>query len=525
MLGIMRKYKQSIVIKLVFGVIVLSFIGTIFLVWGRGDKGVSSSDYAARVNGTKITAEEYQKTYYRLRSVYEQLYGRSLTPEMEKQMGLRKMALDSLIENVLVAKEADGMGVNAGTDDVSAAIAAMPAFQKDGAFNFQQYQQLLRANRLTPKEFEDAQLEELKVKKAKQKVKDKATVSDDEALQSFKKQHDKVDLEFVSFSPADVKGSVKLTDQDLNAYLQAHQEQFKTPEQVSIAYCVFDPARLAAKLTVTDEEAQTYYQKNIDRYQGNNEILPFAAVKDRVKADALRAKAAKEAYEQAADALNKNQKGGDLAAAAAALGARVEETPLFTATAPAAALATEAGVVKRAFTLKQGELGGPVETPRGIYLIKVKERKAAAVPPLAQIRAEVEARAAVDKAQELAKKKAEEALANLGKGGVKTESTGPFGYAATGDVPRIGKSSELMEAAFSLSAAAPVPKTPVRVGERWYAVKLKNRTAADTAEFQKTKEQIKQTLLPKKQQDALDVWLKELKAKAKIEINKAVLAD
>ena len=58
MLGIMRKYKQSILIKLVFGVIVLSFIGTIFLVWGRGEEGVKSSDSAARVNGTKISVVE-----------------------------------------------------------------------------------------------------------------------------------------------------------------------------------------------------------------------------------------------------------------------------------------------------------------------------------------------------------------------------------------------------------------------------------------------------------------------------------
>ena len=181
--------------------------------------------------------------------------------------------------------------------------------------------------------------------------------------------------------------------------------------------------------------------------------------------------------------------------------------------------------MKRAFSLKQGELGGPVETPRGIFLIKVKERKPAAVPPLAQIRAQVEVRVVAEKAQEMAKKKAEEALSSLSKGGVKTETTGPFGFAAQGDVPRIGKSAELMEAAFNLTTAAPVPKTPFQVGERWYAVKLKNRIPADTAEFQKTKEQIKQTLLPKKQQDALDAWLKDLKAKAKIEINKAILAD
>ena len=70
MLGIMRKYKESIMIKLVFGVIVLSFVGTIFLVWGKGGAGPRGSvNYAAKVNGTKISLQDYEKSYYRLRDI------------------------------------------------------------------------------------------------------------------------------------------------------------------------------------------------------------------------------------------------------------------------------------------------------------------------------------------------------------------------------------------------------------------------------------------------------------------------
>lgn len=528
MLGVMRKYKQSIVIKIVFGIIVLSFIGTIFLVWGRGEKGVGGSAYAAKVNGDKIPIEAYQKIYYRLKNVYEQIYGRSLTPELEKQMGIKKLALDNLVETSLIRQEAKRQGITVSKDEVAESIAAIPTFQKDGVFNFQMYQQLLKANRITPKDFEEAQKEELLVKKARQKIKDGVTVSDEEALQAFKKQNDKVDLLYTSFSPSDVRGEVKLSEQDLNGYLQNHQEEFKTPEQISLLYIVIDPAKVATKLTVTDEEAQTYYQKNIDRYQEKGGILPFNEVKERVKADTVKAKGAKQAYEMAADALNKNQQSADINAAAKSLGVTVAETPLFTAAAPAAQLASETEVIKRAFLLKTGELGGPVETHRGIYLLKLKEKKPAAVPPLEKIRAQVEIRAKEEKARELAKKKAEEAVAQLSKGGagMKLQETGSFAYSDKNpDIPKIGKSSDLMEAAFTLTAASAAAKTPFKVGDRWYAVKLKSRIAADTAQFQKTKEQIKQGLLPKKQQEALDNWLKGLKSKAKIETNTALLAE
>ena len=73
MLGIIRKQKESIIIKIVFIIIVLSFVGTIFLVWGKGSDGMGGgkSGYAAKVNGTKISLAEYQGAYQRIRNMYQ----------------------------------------------------------------------------------------------------------------------------------------------------------------------------------------------------------------------------------------------------------------------------------------------------------------------------------------------------------------------------------------------------------------------------------------------------------------------
>jgi peptidyl-prolyl cis-trans isomerase D len=528
MLGVMRKYKQSIIIKLVFGAIVLSFVGATFLVWGTGDSGSFSGGYAARVNGTSIPVEEYMRNYDHIRKIYEQVYGQALTPEMEKQMGLKKLALDNLIDTVLVRREAKRMGMRVSAEEIQSAIAAVPAFQKNDGFDFQQYQQMLKGARMTPKDFEKGQQDELLIKKAKQKIKDKATISDDEALQAFRKQNDKLDLQFVSFAPADVKGEVKLSEEELKSYLQSHHEEFKTPEQVSIYYAMADPRKLAVKSTVTDDEAETFYRKNIDRYQGKDGILPFSEVKEQAHEDALYAKRTRDAYEMTADVINKNRKTGDINAASAALGIKPADTPFFTVLAPAAQLAGETEVIRRALAMKEGELGGPVETARGIYILKLKERKPAAIPPLPRIRSQVESRVMADKAIELARKKAEKSLASLlakEKPAVQLQETGNFGYSAGGDIPAIGKAPDLMEAAFALTTAAPVAKTPYNVGDRWFAVKLKSRSETNSAEFQKKKEQLKQELLPRKQQEAVDAWLKGLRDKTKIEINQALLTD
>ncbi|HOI17378.1 MAG TPA: SurA N-terminal domain-containing protein, partial [Geobacteraceae bacterium] len=67
MLGVMRKYKQSFIIKGVFIVIVLSFVGTIFLIWGKGEEGLGGSQYAAKVNGDKISFQEYSRGYEQIK--------------------------------------------------------------------------------------------------------------------------------------------------------------------------------------------------------------------------------------------------------------------------------------------------------------------------------------------------------------------------------------------------------------------------------------------------------------------------
>lgn len=526
MLSIMRKQKESIIIKIVFVIIVLSFVGTIFLVWGKGSDGMGGGGgYAAKVNGTRISLEEYQSSYQRVRSMYQQIYGQSIPPEMEKMLGLRKVALDGLIDNLLAMKEAKALGIKVSKDDVAASIEAMPMFQKDGKFNFDQYQQVLRSSRMTAKDFEEGQEAEVILKKARQMIKDKAVVSDADVLAQYKKENDKLELEYVSFAPSDVTAEVKLTDADLTDYLQKNPNDFKTPEKAALSYILLDPAAQAAKTTVSEEEIQTYYQKNIDRWQGKDGIQPLADVKEKVKAEAIRQKASKVLFELAADTLYKNIKSGDLNLIAGALKAKVQETGLFTAAAPAPSLVGEAAVVKKALELKQGELGGPVETAKGIYILKARERKAAAVPALAEIKGAVEEKAKAAKAVELAKKKAEDAAKQLsGKAAIKTQTTGSFGYSAKGDIPAIGASPEITEAVFKLSAGQ-APSAPFKVGNRWYAVRVKSRTEAPKAQFDAVREELKKKMLPKKQEDALAEWSKGLREKAKIEINQALIAD
>ncbi len=526
MLGIMRKYKSSIIIKGVFIVIVLSFIGTIFLIWGKGEEGFKGSTYALKVNGEQIPYEDYSRAYEQAKNSIQQIYGQQLTPELEKQMGLRNMVIKSLVGATLVKQEAKRMGLKVTEEEVVAAIAAIPVFQRNGVFDKQQYEEVLRMNRVTPQVFEAAQKDELLMMKARKAVAERISVTDDQALKAFRKQHDRIELNYVSVSPADVRNRVKVTDQGLNSFLQQHEKEFRTQEQISISYALIAPERMAGSISVSNDEVQSFYQKNLDRYQGKDGILPFEEVRDRARADALKFKAGKLAYEAAADALNKNMKTADLKSAARMLKVPVNDTPMFSQKNPPASLAGETNLIQKAFMLKQGALGGPVESGRGVYLFKVDARKPASVPPLSSIRSLVEKGFVEAEARELAAATAGDFQAKLAKGnfGGSLQDTGPFSYSDKGHIPGIGAAPEIMEAAFNLTKSSPAPASPFAANGRWYAIRLKNRTEADTAAFQKEKEQIKQALLPRLQQEALQKWMQGLfdKYKDKIKVNPAL---
>ncbi len=50
-----------------------------------------------------------------------------------------------------------------------------------------------------------------------------------------------------------------------------------------------------------------------------------------------------------------------------------------------------AAIEKRAFALEVGQVGGPIQTPAGMVLIKVTDRKGGSPIPLAKIKKKVEA--------------------------------------------------------------------------------------------------------------------------------------
>lgn len=181
MLDVMRKHAQSWLIKGVFAIIIVVFV----LFWTEpGQKGVGL-EVVATVDGSKITLSEYRRSYENLMNIYRSVYREGLSEEVIKMLKLREKALDSIIDSRLLLKEADNLGLNVSNAELADSISRYPAFQKENSFDKGLYLAVLKANRLTPAEFEEGQRRNLIVGKIEGLIKEGVRVSDDEVKEAY----------------------------------------------------------------------------------------------------------------------------------------------------------------------------------------------------------------------------------------------------------------------------------------------------------------------------------------------------
>jgi len=159
MLKMMRHHAKYFYV--LFFIVILSF-----LFWGVGtvDK-TSSGGIVAEVGKQKISQEEYYRAYDNAFKFYKDLYKEKFDEEMQKKLKLKDTVLDSLIGNRVLLAAAAENGIKVNDEELNEAITHEPAFMKNGVFDTQVYQNVLRLSRMTPEVYEPMKRQELVITK------------------------------------------------------------------------------------------------------------------------------------------------------------------------------------------------------------------------------------------------------------------------------------------------------------------------------------------------------------------------
>lgn len=379
-LSLMRKHAKSWLIKVMIGLISIVFV----LYFGYSfteRKGVK----VASVNGEPISRLEYEEAKRHLRENLQQQYRDVWSEDLMKMFDIDNMALDSLIDQRLVNQEAKKIGLDITEKEIQEEILAYPYFQSNGRFDERRYNSLLSQNRSTPEDFEAVIAQQLLERKVTQFLTTFLSVTDQELLDDYTFDNERIMISYVQFLPKDFEGSVEYEPKALEDYFAEHKEENRMPEKRQIVYMTIDPNDFADEVVISDEEVESYYEENMDVYQQERQVKVRLILfnldaktpeeeEEKVRERALSVLEKARAGEDFADLAKKysedptNEQGGDLGYfSSGQLGKPFDD----------------------AFEMEKGEISDLVKTQHGYHIIKVEDIKEAGAKSLAEVQEQI----------------------------------------------------------------------------------------------------------------------------------------
>lgn len=405
MLDIIRRKQKSVIVKVVFWTIIAAFVGTIFLVWGRGsDKNSGSGSVAVTIDDHEISYDEYQSAYSNLYRAYQSVYSDNFSPALEKQLKLRQQTLDGLIDQNLLLQEAEKLGLSVSRKELVSAIAEFPRFQVNGVFSKDRYLQVLAYQRITTDYFEAMQERELLINKVQEIIKKDVSVTEQDVEEEYRRENEQVNLSFLQFSPSAFERRVEIDEKSLSEFFEKNNSEFRLPETISLNYLRFEPSRYEDEVTFDEEELKKFYRSHLDQYE----------IPEQVSASHILIKVPQNANEGL-----KEKKRALVQSVLDDVKAGKDFDELARAYSDDTGSASQGGSLgyftrgtmlepfeKAAFTLKPGEVSDIVETSHGFHIIKVTGYIQADFKPIEDVIDDVTAGLRREKVRKLAFEKA-----------------------------------------------------------------------------------------------------------------------
>jgi peptidyl-prolyl cis-trans isomerase D len=496
---------------------VLAIAVVFVLQFGPGSRGCDApltpnvSTAAALVNGKEIPLREFQRAYAMRLQAYR---SQGELPEAFIQR-IAAGTLDELVSFELLSQAAEAAGVGISDDELLEILHKNKEFQKDGAFDFQRYEEVLRDYYTkSAADFEAELRRRLAAVRLLEMVESTAMVSEDEVHARFLKEGDTVQLTVVRFLPS------------------MFADQVKTPSAAEVS--AFEAAQ--------GGRVQAYYTENPAAYRSGEKVharhLLVQVPKNAPAAEVAAAKARAEAYRKEildgksfADVARANSDDASSKAEGGDLGwsERGVFVPEF---------------AQAAFNLKVGEVSLPVKTPFGWHLILVEEKQPAVAKPLAEVSSEIAALLLKrDRARALAEAEAKKTLASVHATGKplaelyppkkegestfeqakkpEAADTGSFSVSRT-FIPQVGPAPELLAAATAAQGQG-LLLSVFPAGEGFVVASVAERERATPENYAAKHETLRADAMRAKQNELRSDYLEALKKTAKIVNNQSLV--
>jgi peptidyl-prolyl cis-trans isomerase D len=435
--------------------VVIGALILVFAAWGAYgivDLSLGPAQYAAKANGEKIEAKDAQDAWQRQQAALARQFGGTEIPA-ELKSRMQDQLLEAMISDALLHAHAEKLGYRISPDTVHKEVREMPAFQVEGKFSPEAARYALQNAGLTEEQFEVSLHRELERRQIEQAIAVSNFLTPAEVKRIEALQGEQREVRFLALDPEKFAAKAVTDDAAVDAYYKANQAKFMTAESVHLAYGELRLDQVASQVVVTDKDIEDYYEKNKATYvqperRSVRHILiesgsdDAAALKkaNEVLAEANAGKDFAELAKKYSQDVGSAQNGGDLG-----WGQKGQ-------------LSLDPAFDEAEFSMKVGEVRGPVKTKFGYHLLKLDAIEPEHVRTLAEARADIEAQVRKDRAAERFGDALESLQQKLEQPGASFDSLAKEFNLQTGDVPAYVRGSggpplnstpELDEAVFS----------------------------------------------------------------------------
>ncbi|HHW65167.1 MAG TPA: peptidylprolyl isomerase [Rhodocyclaceae bacterium] len=348
----------------------------------------ATGNEVAKVGGTAISAYDFDQAVREQQDRLRANAGGQVDRALLDSPELRRAVLDNLINQRVLALYAAENRLVVTPQQLQETIAGVPAFQEDGRFSLQRYENLVRAQGMSPATFEARLAQDVRIQQIVAAVGDAGFVPEASARRFLDAQLESRRIREFRLAAARLGAEAAVSDAQVAAYYEANPARFERPARLQAEYLVFDRAAIERKVEVADDAVIAFYEGNPQRFgvpeerQARHILLTLADGAEQAEVDKVMAEAkaivdtlrqdparfAELAREKSQDP-GSASRGGDLGFFGRGMMVGAFEDAVF--------------------SLEKGKISDPVRSEFGVHIIEVTDIKPSSIKPLADVRDEI----------------------------------------------------------------------------------------------------------------------------------------
>jgi len=347
---------------------IVGLIAIPFALWGIHQYlGGGEQLLAASVGETEITLQDYYRDFQqRKREIESATKKKNVDEEI-----IKHITITGLIRNELIKQYSDEEQYTVSDQTLLKFIQSDPIFMRDGVFDKQHYHDLLSSRRIEPSRFEDQYRESIRLEQFTAAVAD-STVVTESRLDNFESlAYQSRKFKYFTLTPSlfmSDQNLLSIPDTILKKYYAEHPEMFQTDEQVQIEYIDVNEKDVAIDDDINEQKVVAFYENNLADYQTPEERrLSHIVLKSHSEDEKLLSEA-----ERIVDRIKNGESFGALAKEFSDDNLSVKSSGdigwfIFGE--------LEDEINSAAFNLSEQEVSQPIETSRGVVILKVTDIK------------------------------------------------------------------------------------------------------------------------------------------------------